>query len=170
METKRSIWAALIAAVFLISGCATQPPHYVIDKEKANARRKSVIVPTTQTDAWKTHDKLVALFPHARNLPRYKDLAGHTLQSPKVIDTGQPIFPQDLVNAHQQGRVFILVLVSETGDVIDVRILLSSNASLNAPALASTRRWKFSPATVDGKACKFIVGLPYDFRVTKPVF
>ena len=166
MEATQSISVALIAGAFLISGCATKP-HYVVDIEKANARFKPITVPTTQTTVWEKHDKLVALFGHVENLPRYRDLAGHTLQRPRVIGTGQPIFPQDLVNAHQQGQIFILALISEGGDVIDARIIKSNNSKLNAAALASTKRWKFYPATVDGKPCKFLVGLPYEFQVTR---
>jgi TonB family protein len=164
IAVNRSILAMLEVGVLMFAGCAA--PHYVFDKQHTNDRRKPFTPPTNQTTPWKNYDKLVALFPNAKNLPRYQDLVGHTVQPPKIIDTGKPVFPQQLVTAHQQGRIDVLVLVSETGRVIDAKVLESTNPSLTPAALASTKRWKFSPATIDGKPCKFTIGLPYDFRVT----
>jgi TonB family protein len=65
------------------------------------------------------------------------------------------------------GTVICSVLVSETGDVLDVRIIRGINrpVGLNEAAEAMMRRSSFSPPTKDGVRVKAWTTVPVDFRL-----
>jgi len=53
----------------------------------------------------------------------------------------------------EQGEVRLDVHVGADGRVTDVRLRASSgSAALDRSAIDTVRRWRFSPATVDGRA------------------
>ena len=52
----------------ILAGCA-EPPHYIFDQDRAKARLKPRVVPIEPTETWKTHDKIVDLFPKSLNIP-----------------------------------------------------------------------------------------------------
>lgn len=63
------------------------------------------------------------------------------------------------------GQVLTNVLVSEKGDVLDVRVLRGINrpVGLNEAAQQTMRRSTFAPATKDGVRVKAWVTVPVDF-------
>jgi TonB family protein len=150
----------------ILAGCAA-PPYYMVDQDRANARLKPRVVPTEQTNTWKTYDQIVDQFPKSLNIPHYKDLAGRVLQPPRVLAEGEPVIPQELVEAHQEGHVLVVAVVSTEGKVVDARIGTSTNRLLNGPALACVRRWRLSPATIDGTPISYVVPIPIEFRVRR---
>lgn len=147
----------------LLTGCVQS--HYEFDRERANARLKARVIPAERSKTWKTHDQVVDLFPKSLNLPHYRDLVGRVLQPPRVLDAGRPVYPADLIEAHMEGHVLVVVVISTQGTVIDARVLQTTNRLLNDSAVACARRWKFSPATIDGKPTNFVFALPIDFSV-----
>ncbi|EQD66104.1 TonB family protein, partial [mine drainage metagenome] len=53
---------------------------------------------------------------------------------------------------HQQGTVYLLVLVGADGSVQDVKVDQSSGyRDLDRAAIEAARKWKFNPGSQDGK-------------------
>ena len=64
----------------------------------------------------------------------------------------RPPYPEVAQRLGEQGAVRIDVFVGAEGRVLDVRLMQSSgSAVLDETALRTVRRWRFRPATVDGK-------------------
>jgi protein TonB len=60
----------------------------------------------------------------------------------------------------------LTVLISETGDVLDVKVLKGDpRFGFNEEAIRAMRGAKFRPATKDGKRVKTWVPQPIDFKL-----
>ncbi|MHC4375039.1 MAG: energy transducer TonB [Planctomycetota bacterium] len=64
------------------------------------------------------------------------------------------------------GNVYLLALVDERGRVQNVIVQSSSDPEFEAPAIAAVRKWKFEPATRNGKAVADRVRVPITFPRT----
>ena len=65
------------------------------------------------------------------------------------------------------GDVFVYALVMNTGIVKRSHIYYSVDNVFNKPSLTATMAWIFKPATLDGNAINFLVGIHYNFRLSK---
>jgi periplasmic protein TonB len=65
-----------------------------------------------------------------------------------------------------EGTVIVNALVSETGDVIDTKILQSikNAAGLEQASLEAVRKWKFSPASINGLKVKVWIPIAIEFK------
>jgi TonB family protein len=84
---------------------------------------------------------------------------------PRVTRRGSVPYPPVARMQRVGGTVVTNVLVSETGAVLDVRVLRGVNrpVGLNEAAQATMRRSSFAPATKDGVRVKAWVTVPVDF-------
>ncbi|HKO57535.1 MAG TPA: energy transducer TonB, partial [Thermoanaerobaculia bacterium] len=66
-----------------------------------------------------------------------------------------------------EGTVIVNVLISETGQVLDVRVLrgVAKSVGLNEAAEQIVRRSSFSPPTKDGVRVKAWTTVPIDFKL-----
>jgi TonB family protein len=66
-----------------------------------------------------------------------------------------------------QGIVLLSVLVSESGKVLDVKIIrgVPQDGGLNEAAVDCMRRSTFAPATKDGVNVKSSITVPIDFKL-----
>jgi protein TonB len=65
-----------------------------------------------------------------------------------------------------EGTVITNVLVSETGDVLEVRVMRGINrGGLNEAAVSAMRRSSFAPGTKDGVKVKAWVTVPVEFKL-----
>ena len=78
------------------------------------------------------------------------------------IKADQAIFPLDAINQEIQGRVWIKIQVSETGDVERVDIV-SGEPVLARSAVNAAKNWKFKPFIKNGKPIKVEASVPLDF-------
>lgn len=78
-----------------------------------------------------------------------------------------PAYPRDALVAGAQGTVTLRVLVGEDGSPLEVSIERSSgNRSLdNAARTQVLRRWKFQPATDNGRPVQAYGLIPVDFKL-----
>lgn len=78
-----------------------------------------------------------------------------------------PAYPRDALMANAQGTVVLRVLVGEDGTPLEVSIEQSSgNRSLdNAARTQVLRRWKFQPATDNGRPVRAYGRIPVDFKL-----
>lgn len=78
-----------------------------------------------------------------------------------------PAYPRDALIAGAEGTVTLRVLVGEDGSPLEVSIERSSgNRSLdNAARQQVLRKWKFQPATDNGRAVQAYGLIPVDFKL-----
>jgi TonB family protein len=79
-----------------------------------------------------------------------------------VINAPKPSYPMDAANNGVQGKVWIHLLISETGDVESADII-SGDPDLARAAQQSMKKWKFKPYIRNGKPVKVNTKMPFDF-------
>jgi TonB family protein len=87
------------------------------------------------------------------------------LAQPRILRRGSVSYPPMARAQKIQGTVVTNVLVSETGSVLDVRILRGVNGPLNEAAEAAMRRSSFAPGTKDGVRVKAWLTVPVEFKL-----
>tara|TARA_B100000809_G_scaffold177603_1_gene175144 strand:- start:38 stop:1009 length:972 start_codon:yes stop_codon:yes gene_type:complete len=87
---------------------------------------------------------------------------------PSIRNRRQPLYPQDLIAAGIEGRVMLLVDISETGRVLAMEIQSSSgHPRLDQSAMAAVRDWRFVPGRRDGRPSPMTVIVPVSFQVVR---
>ena len=65
---------------------------------------------------------------------------------PGILKIVKPIYPPVALQARIGGLVMLRVLVSETGQPLQVEVLRGATAGLTEAAVAAVKQWKFTPA------------------------
>jgi len=76
----------------------------------------------------------------------------------------QPDYPPIAKQLKMEGNVVLEVVVAENGTVEKVNII-SGNPVLTRPASDALKRWKFTPAMVDGKPAKALAPIDINFKL-----
>jgi TonB family protein len=89
------------------------------------------------------------------------------LAAPRLLRRGVVAYPPMARIQRVEGTVVTNVLVSETGQVLEVRVLRGINrpVGLNEAAEQTMRRSSFAPATKDGVRVKSWVTVPVEFKL-----
>jgi TonB family protein len=89
------------------------------------------------------------------------------LSNPRLLRRGQVPYPAMARAQKVEGTVITNVLVSETGSVLEVRIVrgISRAPALNEAAAAAMRRSSFAPGTKDGVKVKAWITVPVEFKL-----
>jgi TonB family protein len=72
----------------------------------------------------------------------------------KPITQVAPAYPGELRTACLEGQVVVSFTITAQGDVINAKVVSSTDRKLEGPALDAIQKWKFAPATRDGVAIK----------------
>ncbi len=83
----------------------------------------------------------------------------------RVLRRGTVPYPAVARAQHIEGTVILNVLVSETGQVLEVRVLRGRPAGLNEAAEQIVRRSTFSPPSKDGVRVKAWTTVPVEFKL-----
>lgn len=85
------------------------------------------------------------------------------LSAPDAIQKSDPGYPIELMRANVQGTVTLYAVIHSDGTVGDIRVLTSPDDRLDAFATSALARWKFRPATKDGRpvALEAVVMIPF---------
>ena len=83
----------------------------------------------------------------------------------RILRRGVVTYPPMAKAQRVQGTVVLSVLVSESGQVLQVRVLRSIGAGLNEAAEQIMRRSTFAPPTKDGVRVKAWMTVPIDFKL-----
>ena len=89
------------------------------------------------------------------------------LTPPRMTRRGPVTYPPIARAQRVQGVVVMSVLVSETGNVVDVKVIrgVSLPVGLNEAAVQTMRRSSFAPAMKDGVRVKSYVTVPIEFKL-----
>ena len=74
-------------------------------------------------------------------------------------------YPEVALNNGTQGKCVLQFVVTETGDVGEVKVLRSVSPECDAEATRVVRTLKFTPGTVDGKPVNVWLTLPVTFKL-----
>ncbi len=91
---------------------------------------------------------------------------GPDVTPPKSIKKTYGKYPPSARERHVQGTVQMSILVSETGKVLDVKLVKSAHPILDEVSLAAVRDWIFEPATKEGVPVRvwIPVSMTYQFK------
>jgi protein TonB len=90
-------------------------------------------------------------------------------EDPRPLEMERPEYPGAAGRKGIAGRVRLLILINERGDVEDAEII-ESIAELDDAALRCVRDWKFEPARKGGQPTPAYVVAPIAFTVTESLY
>ncbi len=71
----------------------------------------------------------------------------------RILKQVAPIYPQQAVAAHIQGKVVLHAIIGENGSVCNLRVI-RGNPLLAASAMAAVRQWRYKPYSLNGQPVK----------------
>ena len=95
--------------------------------------------------------------------PIYMPTCG--ISPPRVVYQEEPEYSDKARKKKIQGTVELSAVVGADGNVHDVKIEHSAEASLDRQAVAALKKWKFKPATKDGEPVAVKLHTEMSFRL-----
>ncbi len=77
-------------------------------------------------------------------------ISGNVL-APKRIYSPDPHYPEEARHARVQGVVILQTIIDTSGNVTDVKVLKGLPSGLTEAAVEAVSKWRFEPATLEGK-------------------
>lgn len=90
---------------------------------------------------------------------------GGDVKPPEKINAPQPQYTEIARKARIQGVVIVQAIVNKNGDVTNVKVLKGLPMGLEDEAVKAIKRWKFEPATLNGKPVDVYYNLTVNFRL-----
>lgn len=84
-------------------------------------------------------------------------------EAPVPLRTAPPEYPEELRQDGVRGLVTVKCAIDEQGNVTEATVEKSSNAAFDKAALAAIKKWKFKPASQDGKPVAVKISIPIKF-------
>jgi len=111
---------------------------------------------------WGTPDGFDINGPPAVVAPPKIYTVAEGIKPPVVIHRVTPPYPELARRMHLGGFVVVECIIDQSGHVRDARVLTSSNAVFEQPALDAVRQWQFAPGMLNGAP----VDVQFDLTVT----
>ena len=111
-----------------------------------------------------------AIRPQAPRKPKMSPASATTdprIQPPTVLERVQPEYPMEARDAGLEGSVVLELTVGEDGILQDVKVKRPLEMGLTESAVEAVRQWKFSPATIEGRAVPFIYHVQIKFSLSE---
>ena len=87
------------------------------------------------------------------------------ISPPRILYQVEPEFSEKARKKKIQGTVTLSGVVGTDGDVHDVKVEHSAEASLDRQAVAAFKKWKFKPATKDDEPVAVKMSVDMSFRL-----
>jgi periplasmic protein TonB len=71
---------------------------------------------------------------------------------PELLERIDPAYPDVARKLRQEGTVVLEAVITSSGMVDEVRVVASRGPLLDAAAVSAVRRWRYRPATLNGRA------------------
>ena len=94
--------------------------------------------------------------------PKEPIRVGGTVQTSKLLRKVDPVYPELAKRARVSGIVLLQVVVSETGQVKDAK-LIRGHPLLNQSAIDAVRQWQYSPTLLNGEPVPVIATVTVNF-------
>ena len=97
--------------------------------------------------------------------PGSNSVGRHGITAPKAIFAPAPDYPERYRATGKQGTVILWLIVDEKGVPKDIKVARSLSPELNAKAIEAVKRWRFQPATREGKPVAVQINVEVEFRL-----
>jgi protein TonB len=77
---------------------------------------------------------------------------GGEVSLPELLERIDPVYPDTSRKLRQEGTVLLEAVITSSGMVEQVRVLASRGPLLDGAAVSAVRRWRYRPATLNGRA------------------
>jgi TonB family protein len=85
--------------------------------------------------------------------------------APEKLSAPQPVYTEMARKARIQGVVIVQAIIDKTGEVTNVKVLKGLPMGLDVAAADAVKKWKFRPATLNGKPVDVYYNLTVNFRI-----
>lgn len=150
-------------SLLLLTGCYTSEvsPTYAAEANKVfseiEQNSKQHLATNDQTDRmarlWRDKPEYVAIVKNQTKAAK----------APRLVSSVAPSYPLMPLLAKIKGQLIVSFIVDERGNVEAARILESSDARFDGPAIQSVLKWKFLPAENETGPIKAALGVPIVF-------
>jgi len=89
------------------------------------------------------------------------------VKAPIVLKRVSPPYPPLAVKAHLNGFVIVECIIDRTGIIRDAKVVKSSSAMFEQPALDAVQQWKFAPGTLRDRPVDTIFDLTVTFTISR---
>ncbi len=86
---------------------------------------------------------------------------------PQVKKQVPPHYPELLQRAGIEGEVLLQATIDETGKVVSIKTMKSTNMDFIEAAAEALKKWEFAPAMKEGKPIKAEVTIPFKFKLAE---
>jgi TonB family protein len=86
-------------------------------------------------------------------------------RAPRLLRHARPQYSSAAMRDKAQGVVEVSATVQTDGSVTDVRVIRKLHPDLDANGIATVRKWKFSPAVLNGRPVPAIVEIELVFKL-----
>ena len=90
---------------------------------------------------------------------------GGDVRAPVLLQRVEPDYPEVARKARIESVVILQAIIGPTGAIEDLRLVKSLFPALDESALAAVRRWRYRPATLNGRAVRVLLSVTVDFRL-----
>jgi protein TonB len=90
---------------------------------------------------------------------------GGDVAAPNKISAPQPQYTEIARKARIQGVVIVQAIINKQGNVTDVKVLKGLPMGLDQAAVDAIRKWRFEPATLNGKPVDVYYNLTVNFTL-----
>ena len=87
-----------------------------------------------------------------------------SVSDPTLISSTRPVYPDMAKQTNVQGIVLLALTVDAKGSVVDAKVV-SGPILLRQAALEAVKKWKYSPALLDGKPTSSQITVDLNFRL-----
>jgi protein TonB len=85
--------------------------------------------------------------------------------SPRTRFQVAPVYPFQAKSSGQNGEVMVEFVVDESGNVLNPRVVSSSDRAFEENTLRAVAKWKFEPGRRDGRTVRFRMSVPVVFKL-----
>ncbi len=90
---------------------------------------------------------------------------GGDVRPPLLLQRVEPEYPETERKSRKEGIVILEAIITSDGTVDEVRVLKSADAILDEAAKRAVLRWRYRPATLNGRAVRVYLTVTVSFRL-----
>jgi TonB family protein len=120
--------------------------------------------PPAQSDVGKDSTQMPSEVSHFPRCHGDSSNSADCVVAPRRIYAPQPRFPRTELKKGRGGTVTVTLIVGTDGLPQNVNVNRSLSPAFDAAAVDAVKKWKFSPATYDGKPVKVPVEVEVEFH------